>query len=342
MQCLFQNARLSYSNSFINSQMDGVEQLNNILIIGMTNRLDMIDEALLRPGRLEIHMEINLPDENGRLQILNVHTAKMRQHHLLETDVDLKELASLTKNFSGAEIAGLIKSASSFSFNRHIKIGNQVAVEKDYENIKVARDDFLQALDEVHPSFGVSELELKSCVGNGIFKFSPHIERVLNDAQLYTQQVRHSTRTPLVSILLHGPPGAGKTALAATIAMASDFPFIKLISPESMVGFSETQKMNHISKIFNDAHRSEFSVIVIDSVERVLDWVGIGPRFSNVVLQTLLVLLKKVPMKVRFLCKKRLEWSFGGYLVGVLINGCFLFTEPPPPNPNHNLDPFHP
>ena len=57
--------------------MDGVDQLNNILIIGMTNRLDMIDEALLRPGRLEIHMEINLPDEKGRLQILNVHTANV-------------------------------------------------------------------------------------------------------------------------------------------------------------------------------------------------------------------------------------------------------------------------
>lgn len=86
--------------------MDGVDQLNNILIIGMTNRLDMIDEALLRPGRLEIHMEINLPDENGRVQILNVHTSKMRQFELLEKDVDLKELASMTKNFSGAEIAG--------------------------------------------------------------------------------------------------------------------------------------------------------------------------------------------------------------------------------------------
>ncbi len=59
------------------SKMDGVNQLNNILIIGMTNRLDMIDEALLRPGRLEIHMEISLPDESGRLQILKVHTTKV-------------------------------------------------------------------------------------------------------------------------------------------------------------------------------------------------------------------------------------------------------------------------
>ena len=62
--------------------MDGVDQLNNILIIGMTNRLDMIDEALLRPGRLEIHMEISLPDEKGRLQILNVHTAKVNNRTL--------------------------------------------------------------------------------------------------------------------------------------------------------------------------------------------------------------------------------------------------------------------
>ena len=57
--------------------MDGVDQLNNILIIGMTNRKDMIDEALLRPGRLEVHMEIGLPDENGRLQILNIHTSRV-------------------------------------------------------------------------------------------------------------------------------------------------------------------------------------------------------------------------------------------------------------------------
>ena len=102
--------------------MDGVDQLNNILLIGMTNRLDMIDEALLRPGRLEVHMEISLPDENGRLQILTIHTAKMRANNVMDSDVQLPELASLTKNFSGAEIGGLVKSATSFAFNRHVKV----------------------------------------------------------------------------------------------------------------------------------------------------------------------------------------------------------------------------
>ena len=103
-------------------QMDGVDQLNNVLVIGMTNRKDMIDEALLRPGRLEVHMEISLPDEHGRLQILTIHTAKMRTNGIMDRDVNLQELATLTKNFSGAEINGLVKSATSFAFTRHVKV----------------------------------------------------------------------------------------------------------------------------------------------------------------------------------------------------------------------------
>lgn len=103
-------------------KMDGVDQLNNVLIIGMTNRMDMIDEALLRPGRLEVHIEISLPDEAGRFQILGIHTAKMKSNGVMASDVDIAELAALTKNFSGAEIGGLVKSATSFAFNRHVKV----------------------------------------------------------------------------------------------------------------------------------------------------------------------------------------------------------------------------
>merc|ERR1719450_699128 len=115
------------SDSVVNqllSKIDGVDSLNNILVIGMTNRKDMIDEALLRPGRLEVQVEISLPDEKGRQQILSIHTERMRQAKCLAADVSLAELAARTKNFSGAEIEGLVKSASSFALGRQVSFDN--------------------------------------------------------------------------------------------------------------------------------------------------------------------------------------------------------------------------
>jgi vesicle-fusing ATPase len=87
---------------------------------------------------------------------------------------------------------------------------------------------------------------------------------------LFVEQVRSSTRTPLVSILLHGPPGSGKTALGASIAQASEYPFIKLISPDNMVGFSEAQKVSAITKVFSDSYKSPLSVVVVDNIERLI------------------------------------------------------------------------
>jgi vesicle-fusing ATPase len=158
------------------SKMDGVDQLNNILIIGMTNRIDMIDEALLRPGRLEVHMEISLPDEHGRYQILTIHTAKMRTNGVMDGDVDIKELAKLTKNFSGAEIGGLVKSATSFAFNRHVKVGTIAGISDDVENLRVNAGDFANALEEVHPAFGVSEEELAQVIQNGIIHYGTSVD----------------------------------------------------------------------------------------------------------------------------------------------------------------------
>src|SRR3954452_15432323 len=100
----------------------------------------------------------------------------MRQNDIMDSDVDLEELANLTKNFSGAEINGLVKSASSFAFNRHVKVGTLAGVTPDVENMKVNRNDFLSALDEVRPAFGISEEELEQCVQNAIIKFAPFVE----------------------------------------------------------------------------------------------------------------------------------------------------------------------
>jgi vesicle-fusing ATPase len=280
------------------SKLDGVDQLNNVLLIGMTNRMDMIDDALLRPGRLEVHMEISLPDEHGRAQILKIHTSKMRENNVMDRDVDLLELARVTKNFSGAEIGGLVKSASSFAFNRHVKVGTMAGVSDDIENMKVNRDDFMKALDEVKPAFGVSEEELATAVRGGILRFSPHIDNILEDGKLFVNQVRDSVSEPLLSVLLHGPPGSGKTALAAKIAMDSGFPFIKLVSPENMIGQNEMAKINYLNKVFTDAYKSPQNIVVVDNIERIIDWVPIGPRFSNLVLQTLMVLLTKQPPNV--------------------------------------------
>jgi len=82
----------------------------------------MIDEALLRPGRLEVQLEISLPDEHGRVQILNIHTSKLKENERLGEDVDVLELAQKTKNFSGAELAGLVQAAKSTAINRYIKV----------------------------------------------------------------------------------------------------------------------------------------------------------------------------------------------------------------------------
>jgi vesicle-fusing ATPase len=80
--------------------------------------------------------------------------------------------------------------------------------------------------------------------------------------------------------------------------MDSGFPFIKLVSPENMIGQNEMAKINYLNKVFTDAYKSPQNIVVVDNIERIIDWVPIGPRFSNLVLQTLMVLLTKQPPNV--------------------------------------------
>ncbi|KAF3625798.1 Vesicle-fusing ATPase [Capsicum annuum] len=234
------------------TKIDGVESLNNVLLIGMTNRKDLLDEALMRPGRLEVQVEISLPDENGRLQILQIHTNKMKENSFLSPDVDLQELAARTKNYSGAELEGVVKSAVSYALNRQLSM-DDLTKPVDEESIKVTMDDFLHALNEVRPAFGASTDDLERC--------------------------------------------SGKTAMAATVGIQSDFPYVKIISAETMIGLSESSKCSQIVKVFEDAYKSPLSIVVLDGIERLLEYVAIGPRFSNLISQTLMVLLKRLPPK---------------------------------------------
>ncbi|XP_034241733.1 vesicle-fusing ATPase 1 [Thrips palmi] len=283
------------------AKIDGVEQLNNILVIGMTNRRDMIDEALLRPGRLEVQMEIGLPNENGRHQILNIHTARMKEYKKINPDVDTKELATLTKNFSGAELEGLVRAAQSTAMNRLIKAASKVEVDPEaMEKLLVNRGDFLHALEhDVKPAFGSSAEALDHYLARGIITWGTPVSNLLEDGMLLIQQARSTESSGLVSVLLEGPPNSGKTALAAQLAKNSDFPFVKVCSPEEMVGFTESSKCLQIRKYFDDAYRSVLSCVLVDNIERLLDYGSIGPRYSNLTLQALLVLLKKEPPRGR-------------------------------------------
>ncbi|GJM93151.1 hypothetical protein PR202_ga09681 [Eleusine coracana subsp. coracana] len=278
------------------TKIDGVEALNNVLLIGMTNRKDLLDEAMLRPGRLEVHIEINLPDENGRFQILQIHTNKMKENSFLSPDVNLQELAARTKNYSGAELEGVVKSAVSYALNRQISM-DDLTKPLDEESIKVTMDDFVNALHEITPAFGASTDNLERCRLRGIVDCGNPHKHIYQRAMLLVEQVKVSRGSPLVTCLLEGPAGSGKSAMAATVGIDSDFAYVKVISAETMIGFSESSKCAQICKVFEDAYKSQLSIIILDDIERLLEYVAIGPRFSNIISQTLLVLLKRIPPK---------------------------------------------
>ncbi|XP_021754877.1 vesicle-fusing ATPase-like [Chenopodium quinoa] len=276
------------------TKIDGVEALNNVLLIGMTNRKDLLDEALLRPGRLEVQVEISLPDEAGRFQILEIHTTKMKENSFLAPDVNLAELAARTKNYSGAELEGVVKSAVSYALNRQLNM-DDLNKPVDEENIKVTMKDFLEAVDEVKPAFGASTSDLERCRLNGMVDCGVRHEHIQQRTMLLAEQVKISKGSPILTCLLEGESGSGKTAMAATVGICSDFPYVKIVSAESMIGLSESTKCAHIVKVFEDAYRSPLSIIILDDIERLVEYVAIGPRFSNIISQTLMVLLKRLP-----------------------------------------------
>nr|CAH8867054.1 unnamed protein product [Trichobilharzia regenti] len=282
------------------TKMDGVEQLNNILVIGMTNRRDMIDEALLRPGRFEMQMEISLPDEDGRLQILNIHTAKMQQSGKLARDVDLKELAVKTKNFSGAEIEGLCRAAAFTSMYQLISPSGKTQLDPDaFDRLLVKRADFLYALEhDIKPAFGVSEEELSCYSPRGIMMWGESVSQALDMGRLAVSAVKEpdvETYRPL-TLLLEGPPKAGKTALAVEIARLSGFPFIKIVTSHKMIGFTEMAKCAAMKKIFDDGAKSPLSVIIVDNIEGLIEYNPVGPRFSNFMVQAIRDLVSQ-PLK---------------------------------------------
>lgn len=278
------------------SIIDGVESLDNILVIGMTNRLDLIDKAVLRPGRFEVHIEIGLPDEHGRGQILNIHTKTMRDNKLLGLDVDINKLAARLKNYTGAEIEAIVKSASSFALNRHHKLMDFTQQLKIENPGKVEMVDFEKAMIEVKPEFGVETGKLDIYTREPLVMYGTRMRNIISDSMRILQEVS-TNKVPIASLLLYGTHGTGKTSIAAKLGVESTFPFVKIVSSEDLIGKSEYFKVNYIVRCFEDAYKSKQSLVILDDIERLIEYVDIGKRFSNNILQAVLVLIKRLPSK---------------------------------------------
>ncbi|OMO76433.1 hypothetical protein CCACVL1_15673 [Corchorus capsularis] len=290
------------------TKIDGVESLNNVLLIGMTNRKDLLDEALLSICTCL----------NNDLS----YTATFRRPY--NSLYSFSYSAARTKNYSGAELEGVVKSAVSFALNRQVSM-DDLTKQVDEESIKVTMDDFLNALLEIVPAFGASTDDLERCRLNGMVDCGDRHKHIYQRAMLLVEQVKVSKGSPLVTCLLEGSSGSGKTALAATVGIDSDFPYVKIVSAETMIGLHESTKCAQIVKVFEDAYRSPLSIIILDDIERLLEYVPIGPRFSNIISQTLLVLLKRLPPKGKKLLVMGTT-SEVGFLDSVGIRDAFSVT----------------
>ncbi len=249
--------------------MDGLKARGEVIVIGATNRPDSIDPAIRRPGRLDREIEIGVPDRNGRLEILQIHT----RNSPLESDVDLKELANITHGYTGADLSLLVKEAALKALRRilpEINIQDDLIDPKILEKLKVTRDDFFNGFREVHPS-ALREVFVErpttkwSDIG-GMEKVKSElkeaVELPLKQPELFEQMgVR-----PIKGILLYGPPGTGKTLLAKAVAHETEANFIVISGPQILSKFvGESEKA--VREIFKKARVAAPCVLFVDEID---------------------------------------------------------------------------
>jgi vesicle-fusing ATPase len=271
------------------SMIDGPQSLNNILLICMTNKKDALDEAVLRPGRLELQIEIKLPDEKGRFDILHIHTRQMSNKKYLES-VKLDEIAALTKNYTGAELESVVKTAVSYSIAREIN-PNDI---KKKPNIIVKQDDFVRACDEVKPMFGTRSSDIDILTSQPM--------QFLNNSvtEIYTkllENVRCLKAGKKLSGLLIGSSGCGKTTLLAHLAKNAGIDCIKFINSESLI-FSN-DKATQLYELFEQALKTRESIVILDSIENLIEYSSLGTIYNNKILQIIYTMLNKNIMQDR-------------------------------------------
>lgn len=263
------------------SMIDGVQAIDNIFIIGMTNRKDLLDEALLRPGRLELHIAIGLPDAEGREQIFRIHTETLRTNGFLGK-IDLKELSSKSENFSGAEIEAVVKNAVNTVLHRQLSGDSDLSEAA----ILVGQEELLKALSEISPAFGRNSAAISELVPSPYLTLSDSHEECLNSLLQEDSGFKR--------VLITSSPRKGRTSLVAKMAQEKGAKYTRMIRPIEFVGKSEAWKLQQIATDMMNAGLSDESLIVLDDIDLLMDYVRLGTvtSFSEKLYHTIVTLLR--------------------------------------------------
>jgi len=266
------------------SLMDGLQSRGKVVVIGATNRPNAIDPALRRPGRFDREIEIGVPDRDGRLEVLEIHTRGMP----LAEDVDLKKLADVTHGFVGADLESLAKEAAIRALRRilpEINLEAQSIPGDILNKIIVKMADFQDALKEIEPSAMREVLvEIPDVTWDqvgGLEDVKEELREAVEWPLKYPDLFAQLNATPPKGLLLYGPPGTGKTLLAKAVAHESESNFISVKGPELLNKFvGESEKA--VREVFRKARQASPCIIFFDEIDSVAPTRGSSMGDSHV------------------------------------------------------------
>jgi len=251
--------------------MDGLTARGKAVVIGATNRPNAIDPALRRPGRFDREIEIGIPDKDGRLDILQIHTRGMP----LTDNTNLEQFAKITHGFVGADLESLSKEAAMRSLRRELPKINMEQSKIPLEvlnKIKITDKDFEEALKDIQPS-ALREIQIQrpsvswEDIG-GLGEVKEELSQVVEWPLKYPELFTEGDVKPPKGLLLYGPPGTGKTLIAKAVATTSESNFINIKGPELLskwVGESE----KGVREVFRKARQAAPCVIFFDEIDSI-------------------------------------------------------------------------
>ena len=253
------------------SLMDGMTSRGKVVVIAATNRVNAIDPALRRPGRFDREIEIGVPNRDGRLEVLQIHTRGMP----LEKDVNLEKLADISHGFVGADLQALAKEAAIRALRRvlpEINLSSESIPLETLKKIVVRMQDFMDVIKEMEPSamreVFVEVPDIKWEDIGGLSSIKQELQEAVEWPLKYNQIFTYSDATPPKGILLYGPPGTGKTLMAKAAANESEANFISIMGPELLskwVGESE----KGVREIFRKARQAAPCIIFFDEMDAI-------------------------------------------------------------------------